>query len=120
MNCMKCGREIALGQAFCKECLEDMQQYPVRPDTPVQIPAPPSVNPNRRNTHIRKAKKPEEQLARLRRFVRFQTVILIFMVLFMIAAGIYLYPKLYPSEPPLRPGENYSTPNETATTPPAA
>ena len=22
MCCMKCGREIALGQAFCKECLD--------------------------------------------------------------------------------------------------
>lgn len=117
MNCMKCGREIALGQAFCKDCLEDMSHYPVKPDTPVQLPTLPPSQPSRRNTHPRKTKKPEEQLSRLRKLVRFQTLVLVFLVLFMVVAGFFIYPKLFPAEPPLRPGENYSTPNETAATP---
>ena len=41
MNCMKCGREITLGQVFCKDCLVDMENFPIKPGTPVQLPAEP-------------------------------------------------------------------------------
>ncbi|MBE6924341.1 MAG: hypothetical protein E7466_03765 [Ruminococcaceae bacterium] len=85
MNCMKCGREIALGQVFCKECQADMERYPVKPGTPVILPPPVTPGPSRRNTS-RKPRKPEEQLSRLRRLM------ISLMVLFMIvvAAGTLL------------------------------
>lgn len=35
---MKCGKETAEGQVFCENCLKDMEQYPVKPGTPVYIP----------------------------------------------------------------------------------
>ena len=38
MNCMKCGRETAEDQVFCKTCLEDMERCPVKPGTVVHIP----------------------------------------------------------------------------------
>ena len=37
MQCMKCGLEIPDGQVFCDGCLEMMDKYPVKPDTPVHI-----------------------------------------------------------------------------------
>jgi membrane glycosyltransferase len=82
---MKCGRELALGQVFCKECQADMANYPVKPGTPVALPQAPVVNLNRRSTS-RKPRKPEEQLSRLRR------VMISLLVLFMIviAAGTML------------------------------
>jgi hypothetical protein len=93
---MKCGREIALGQAFCKDCLEDMARYPVNPATPVQIPVqPPSVHNSRRNNRTRKAKKPEEQLLRLRKLVRFQAIVILCLSTALILLGIYGYQKLY-------------------------
>ena len=110
MSCMKCGREIALGQAFCKDCLEDMSHYPVNPATPVQIPVqPPSVNNSRRSNRTRKAKKPEEQLLRLRKLVRFQAIVILCLVTALILLGIYGYQKLYPKDQTFRPGENYLT-----------
>lgn len=110
MSCMKCGREIALGQAFCKDCLEDMSHYPVNPATPVQIPVqPPAVHTNRRNTRTRKKKKPEEQLLRLRKLVRLQAILILCLMTMLIVLGIYSFRKLHPTTQPVRPGENYIT-----------
>lgn len=110
MSCMKCGREIALGQVFCKDCLEDMSHYPVNPATPVQIPVQSSVaNTSRRSPRPKKNKKPEEQLLRLRKLVRLQATVIVFLLAVLIMLGLYGYRKLYPSTQPFRPGENYIT-----------
>ena len=114
MNCMKCGRDIALGQAFCKDCLEDMAHYPVNPTTPVQIPVqPPAVTPQRRNFRSKKAKKPEEQILRLRKKIRIQSIVIVLLTTMLIGLGIYTYKKLYPTADPNRPGENYITTEAT-------
>ena len=85
MHCMRCGRELALGQVFCKGCQADMAQHPVDPATPVLIPPPPApVTTSRRSA--RKARKPEEQLSRLRR--RMTTMLLMFIVVLL--AGMVL------------------------------
>ena len=110
MSCMKCGREIALGQAFCKDCLEDMSHYPVNPATPVQIPVqPPAVHTSRRNTRTRKKKKPEEQILGLKKLVRLQAILILCLLTMLIVLGIYGFRKLYPAVQPVRPGENYIT-----------
>ena len=110
MSCMKCGREIPLGQAFCKDCLEDMSHYPVNPATPVHIPIqPPTVNTNRRNNRARKARKPEEQILRLRKTVRIQAILILLLLTALIAGGILGYSKLYAKDQTFRPGENYLT-----------
>ena len=38
MYCLKCGKQIPESQVFCDECLKDMADYPIKPDTPVQLP----------------------------------------------------------------------------------
>lgn len=38
MYCMKCGKEIPEKQAFCENCLADMAQFPVKPETHVVLP----------------------------------------------------------------------------------
>ena len=110
MCCMKCGRDIALGQAFCKECLEDMSHHPVNPATPVQLPVQNTVvNVSRRPVRTRKAKKPEEQILRLRKQVRTQRWIIALLLVLFIGLGIFTYRKLFHSVSPVRPGENYIT-----------
>lgn len=84
MHCIRCGRELSLGQVFCKDCLADMDQHPVDPATPVIIPPPPPVAGSRRST--RKPRKPEEQLSRLRRAI--VSMLVLFMVI--ILAGTML------------------------------
>lgn len=65
MPCLKCGRDISEGQVFCKSCSAVMEQYPVKPGTPVTIPVRP-----RREVRIIRQVKPEEQIALLQRKLR--------------------------------------------------
>ena len=108
MSCMKCGREISLGQVFCKDCLEDMSRYPVNPATPVQIPLqPPAVHTSRRPT--KKSKKPEEQVLRLRKVVRIQATVILCLLTIIFLLGFYGYKKFYTPGEVFRPGENYNS-----------
>lgn len=85
MHCIRCGRELTLGQVFCKDCQADMAQHPVDPATPVILPPPKAVT-NRRPS--RKLRKPEEQLSRLRRLIASMAVV--FMII-MLAGTMLIY-----------------------------
>ena len=63
MNCMKCGREVEDGQVFCPECLEQMEEEPIRIATAVHIPRQPTKGTA---TH-RPVLHPEEEIKRLER-----------------------------------------------------
>lgn len=68
MNCVKCGREIESDQAFCQFCLEEMEQYPVKPGTVVYIPKHPEEEPEKKGGSRRKANlTPEQQIRRLKK-----------------------------------------------------
>ena len=107
MQCMKCGKPVALGQAFCKDCLEDMSHYPVSPSTPVQIPVQPQVQSVKRNPRTKKAKKPEEQILHMRKIIRRQALVITLLLLMLTGLGVYTVVKLQPTVQPFRPGENY-------------
>lgn len=62
MNCMKCGRELREGQVFCDECLDGMEDEPIRINTAVHIPAQP---PEKHNSHRRPLVNPEEEIKHL-------------------------------------------------------
>ncbi len=109
MNCMKCGREIVLGQVFCKECLSNMEKYPVKPDTPVLLPNRTAAAAPRRASHSRKAQKPEERIARLRRLVFIQTLVLTAVLVALIVAIAIMTQRMDDMDNPVLPGQNYST-----------
>lgn len=53
MNCLKCGKAVPSSQAFCHDCLQSMDSYPVPAGTPVHIPQrekSPQIKPHRK-TH---------------------------------------------------------------------
>lgn len=109
MNCMKCGREVALGQVFCKDCLADMATYPIKPDTPVNLPPQTSTNAPRRSKPLRRARKPEEQIMILRRI---SLVLFLALLLVSLAFAITTYTltqKLCDHTETVAPGQNYST-----------
>lgn len=121
MNCMKCGREIALGQAFCKDCLEDMSHYPVNPATPIHIPVqPPATHSNRRNARTKKVRKPEEQVIRLRKLVRLQFAAILCLIAIICGLGYLGYKKLRQPNETYRPGENYVSSHTTTKDTPSA
>ncbi|MBE6976889.1 MAG: hypothetical protein E7439_06855 [Ruminococcaceae bacterium] len=105
MYCIKCGRKEKGKRVFCQECLDIMEQYPVKPGTPIQLPtytppAPPAKASRRR------PKKPEEQIRRLRSNLRWMTCAFVLALLaFLLAATmIFWMLKSGSYQPPFRSG----------------
>ena len=38
MSCLRCGKNTEAPEVFCAECLAEMDQQPVKPGTPIQLP----------------------------------------------------------------------------------
>lgn len=74
MNCIKCGNEIAEGQAFCESCLEGMKAYPVNPGTPIQLPQRKSA-PAEKKRPQKAAPTPEQIIKQQRKWVRWLLLI---------------------------------------------
>lgn len=116
MNCMKCGREIKEGASFCDSCLEEMKEYPVRPETVVQLPNHSQYTSSRRSIIRRKPQISEqEQIRRLkirlkRLWTAFGIVLALLIMLCCLSANF-----LFRSRKPL-PGQNYSTVPKTTET----
>lgn len=109
MNCMKCGREVPSGQAFCDTCLAEMKKYPVNPDTVIQLPTAKSHPTPRKATVRRKAILSEqEQIRRLKTRLRRLWTALIILLVLMITLGCLAADTLLKSRRPLL-GQNYST-----------
>lgn len=65
-KCLKCGRPCREDQAFCDECLTEMEKYPVKPGVVVLLPQREPTSP--RPTGRRKAAPPpEEQVSKLKK-----------------------------------------------------
>ena len=87
MNCMKCGREVDDGQVFCPECLEVMEQDPIRISASVQIPR----QPPRRNTPRRPAIHLEEELRRVERANEILRIWIILLAVASMLLGMAIY-----------------------------
>lgn len=110
MQCLKCGREIPVGQVFCDACLEDMKKYPVKPGTAVQLPKRPEAPPVKKQSPRRTpAPSLEEQVKRLKRRVWAACIALV-LTLALAGAGVVLTLHFLREEQdePL-PGQNYSS-----------
>ena len=116
MNCMKCGREISLGQVFCKECLADMANYPVKPGTPVQLPSQSATVSPRRARSPRKPRKPDEQIIILKKWLIALSVSLFTVILAACVTITILSHKLDEANNNALPGQNYSTVDDLNTT----
>lgn len=108
MNCMKCGREIPAGQVFCKDCLQDMERFPVKPDTPVQLPVRPVLTTPKRPARFRRAPSTEEQILRQKKLIhRLIGAMITMMLLFGMFAAAAVYYITRDDKPAI--GQNYST-----------
>ena len=108
MNCMKCGRDLEPGQVFCAECLAEMEKYPVKPGTVVQLPRRREEMPNKKPTRRRSPPTPEERIKTLRRRVRVLSGLLL-ITLGLIVFLAYPWVKDLVDEEQLLPGQNYSS-----------
>ena len=114
MNCMKCGRETVGSDVFCTQCLAEMEEYPVRPGTVVQLPLR-REEPAVKKSHSRRkaAPPPEEQVRRLKKVVRKQRVAILVLILLLAVAGYFAGKYILDATAELLPGQNYHSVTET-------
>ena len=106
--CMKCGQETENQQYFCQRCHDVMQQYPVKPNTPIHLPKRPvSVEPPKRR---RRRLFPEETIEHLRAAVRWETAtIVVLLVALCIVSTLLAWEWLQPRDYTLPGfGNNYT------------
>ena len=70
MNCVKCGKETKDNRVFCESCLADMEKYPVKPGTAVNIPKRPQPEAPHKRERRKREVSPEEQVHTLRKALR--------------------------------------------------
>lgn len=113
MRCLRCARETTDGASFCPDCLAKMEQHPVKPGTPVILPAAPKAAP-KENTVRRR--KPEEEIRSLRKYIRHLWIVLLCCLL--IIGGLCTYIFFHWNDTSKGPiGQNYSTTESTAPLP---
>lgn len=116
MNCMKCGREIEVGQCFCAECLSEMEKYPVKPGTIVQLPQRTRQPQPKKPASRRRIPSPQEQVKRLKRLLHVLTVLLV-LLLGMLGGILYMaFQQVQEAEDEKLPGQNYSVAETTEPT----
>lgn len=102
-----------MGQVFCKECLADMSEYPVKPGTPVPLFAQPVAVQPKRSAAVRKPKKPEEQIVILKKWILGLSITLLAVILCFTVATAILARQLNEAQNAILPGQNYSTIDST-------
>ena len=91
MRCMKCGKETENGQVFCDSCLEVMEQYPVKPDTVVQLPPTRNLSSDKKNAR-KKELSPKELLRKQRKLLkRYQYITWGLAVLLALTLGFLIF-----------------------------
>ena len=105
-KCLKCGRPCPEDQAFCLECLAEMEKYPVKPGVVVLLHPQEQSKPPRRRQHS--VNPMEEQLNTLKKKV---AALRILVILLLAAAGVlgWMAASDYLAEEQIiLPGQNYS------------
>jgi len=105
MRCLRCSKETESASCFCDRCLADMEQHPVRSDTPLFLPSKPAAAPK---APVR-LRTQEDELRDLRRHLRALRIALCCtLVLSAVLAGaFYFYARSAPTSDNI--GQNYST-----------
>lgn len=106
MNCLKCGQETQAENVFCQNCLLEMEKYPVRPGTVVQLPRrrEPSLLKKIPKRHV---PTQEEQILSLRKTVMILSVLLA--VCIGVIALMFKPTMHYVLDEHVEIGQNYST-----------
>jgi len=105
MYCMKCGREIQEGQAFCPDCLAVMAKHPVSAQAHAVIPKRPAKAPEKKPREI----PPAEQIAGLKKATRRLWVAIVALIAAVGVLSILLLRQPSASEPKTPLGRNYTT-----------
>ncbi len=73
MACLKCGKESS--DVFCESCRAEMEQYPVNPGTPINVPDREAYFAVKRANKPKRKATVEEQNASLRKLSKFLLIL---------------------------------------------
>lgn len=107
MSCMKCGRETVSEQVFCLDCLAEMEKYPVRPGTVVQLPLRKASPAVKKQPSKKRSVPLEEQVKVLKKRCRMLLMLLILVA--AIAAALVAPAVEHLMEDHFKIGQNYTT-----------
>ena len=107
MGCMKCGRETVSEQVFCPDCLAEMEKYPVRPGTVVQLPPSRKTAAAVKKHPKKRVIPPEEHVKTLAKRCRVLTIALLVVTAIALALAVPAVEHLM--EDRFKIGQNYTT-----------
>lgn len=113
MQCMKCGREIPVGQVFCEECLAEMAAYPVKPGTVVTLPNRPKQAASKKTLTHRPTVTLEDQIKKQSKTIRALSWLLTLSTAMLIGVSALTVSLLQEEPEEELPGQNYSAEGET-------
>lgn len=105
MNCLKCKRETEGTNVFCQDCLQIMENYPVKPGTPVYLPR----RPNRNVEKSQPRRRPEDIILRMQKAVRWLTLVIGVLSLLLCMLAAMLLNTLNQEVQETNIGRNYTT-----------
>ena len=111
MKCLKCGRKIENGGVFCQDCLGVMEKYPVKQNTPLQLPRRKEEDAAKKQQKKKAQRPPEEQLRRQKRTIyRLSMMLAVALIVAGLLAGWIAYDLIANSNKPKDDlGKNYTT-----------
>lgn len=114
MECLKCGKETEFDHSFCNACMAEMEKYPVKPGTPVQLPQPSARTSHNKERPKKKVASEKEQLEKLYHRNQILVVLLLLVLtLCLLISGLYV--RAYYRTPTRPTGQNYSTTTQEST-----
>lgn len=91
MNCLKCGKETAETQVFCEDCLRTMDNYPIKPGTPVHIPKRAPMEQEKKQLRKKELSK-DDIIAQQHKLLKWLLITLgVLAIAFFVVCGILLH-----------------------------
>lgn len=107
MQCMKCGKETVSQQIFCEQCLLNMQAYPIKPGTVVNLPRQKPAAESKKASARKRPSNVDEQITNLQKHLRRARIIAIVLATLLLASsGMLMYEIMNPDGPVI--GLNYT------------
>lgn len=107
MYCLRCGRDTTDNHVFCDICQQTMEQYPVKPGTPIHLPHRATPVAAKRRFRRKRQITPEEQISLLKKSLRqARTLLILVTVVLCLAITMLVYETLHRDTPII--GRNYT------------
>ena len=109
-QCLKCGKKVEDRAVFCEECLNVMEQYPVKPGTVVHILCRPPRTENKAIDSFDQSAQ-TELLSQQRSMIRWLTAAIALLSVLLVITAVLLLHTLDNQQTLPAIGRNYTTGN---------